>query len=494
MTTLAPRSVSWLARLIIFVALCGAGISAAQPLDRLGTQPPPVLVMVARVDPANADRYFPIIGDEVANAVAMSRLGQRFQISVPFYLERGDEIETAANVVAVLRYPIGDVYVGGGTRVRIGSLDVFFGRVFARVRGLFSVESQNVVAGVEGTEFEFEVERNGNAEITVVDGAVLCASRRVPWRPVRVTRNLAFEVSSGGAEFRVGQASASKLAQLHRWVRSVEVVTPPPTAPVQPPPPVPPPPTPAPPPPISTPPAPSPPFQPVPIPIPIPVPTPQPPPAPAFWGYCCEGGRVVNTTADACRGAFYRSQSAAHAQCRQMTGYCCANGRVYASAPGGCQGKFYADERSALRSCAAPPPPQPFGYCCSNGQISRTAQNQCRGAYFTDEASARHGCAPPPQQGYCCAAGRVVQASRDTCRGTFYNDLPSAQRSCTPPPEQGYCCAGGKVSAAARDRCTGSFHRSQQEAQNACTKIYSAPLRKGMVEKVPTIPKSDAPR
>ena len=90
----------------------------------------------------------------------------------------------------------------------IGSLDVLFGRVFARVKGVFSVENRNVVAGVEGTEFAFEVGLDGDTEITVLDGTVLSSSKKLPWKPLRVTRNQAFWVTSSGMQIKVGAAPA----------------------------------------------------------------------------------------------------------------------------------------------------------------------------------------------------------------------------------------------------------------------------------------------
>ena len=209
---------------VLFVlVLCRAGLAGAQPSPApYGEDRPPWLAMVARTDPADPARY------------ARRRRRRSFQgpdflprrssraATIPYLLQRGDEIETEPNVIAVIRYPIGDVYIDAGTRVRIGSLDVLFGKVFARVRGLFSVENQNVVAGVEGTEFEFEVARNGATQITVLDGIVLSSSKRLPWKPLRVTRNQAFTVTDAGMQFRVGPASPAKLAQLTRWVRGVD--------------------------------------------------------------------------------------------------------------------------------------------------------------------------------------------------------------------------------------------------------------------------------
>src|SRR5438552_14042715 len=153
---------SFVLRVLILLALCHAGLVAGQALPTpSGDERPPRLVMVAREDPADPARYVGVAGVDLSSAVAIYRDGRRLRTTVPRILQRGDEIETDIDVIAVIRYPAGDLYIGGATRARVGSLDVLFGKVFARVRGLFSVESQNVVAGVEGTEFAFEVADDG---------------------------------------------------------------------------------------------------------------------------------------------------------------------------------------------------------------------------------------------------------------------------------------------------------------------------------------------
>src|SRR4029453_6509341 len=131
----------------------------------------------ARVVPLDRSRYVGVPGDDQSEAVAFFRGGQRLPVRIPQLLERDDEFETAKEVMAVIRCPIGDVYVDAGTRVRIGSLDVLFGRVFAKVKGFFSVENRNVVAGVEGTEFAFEVARDGSTDITGIGTPLLSSAK-----------------------------------------------------------------------------------------------------------------------------------------------------------------------------------------------------------------------------------------------------------------------------------------------------------------------------
>jgi hypothetical protein len=439
--------------------------------------------MVARDDPADPTRYIGVFGDDLSDAVAIYRDGRRLRTTVPHILQRGDEIETALNVIAVIRYPAGDVYIGAATLARIGSLDVLFGKVFARVRGLFSVENENVVAGVEGTEFAFDVARDGTVSVTVLDGTVRCSSKTLAWKPVRVARGQTFAATDSNREPRVGPADPAELAQLRSWVRRVDNAVVPPT-----------------------------------------------PPA-TQWGYCCDAGRVFRTTLDGCRGSLYNTQAEAYQRCQPVTmGYCCANGQVTTTTRDRCRGSFYFDQASAHRNCAQPPqlgyccargevwqtnraqcrgsfftdqasarrscasPPPQSGYCCANGQVTSATRNQCRGNYFTDEASARKSCAPSPQLGYCCAGGEVSQTNRAQCRGSFFTDQASARKGCIAPPEKGYCCAGGKVSATTRDRCTGTFARVQEEAQRVCRRKADVLIDRGIVTRPPPPPRNDAPR
>ena len=497
MRTRATRRDSFFRRVLILLLLCHAGFAACQPLATpFAEERPPRLVMVARDDPADPTRYIGVFGDDLSDAVAIYRDGRRLRTTVPQILQRGDEIETAHDVIAVIRYPAGDVYIGAATGARIGSLDVLFGKVFARVRGLFSVENENVVAGVEGTEFAFDVARDGTVSVTVLDGTVRCSSKTLAWKPVRVVRGQTFAATDSNREPRVGPADPAELAQLRSWVRRVDNAVAPPTPPQSP---------------------------------PIPVP-PLPPVPETRWGYCCDAGRVFRTTQDGCRGSLYNTQAEAYQRCAPVTmGYCCANGQVttttrdrcrgsfyfdpasaqsncaphplgYCCAGGEvwqtnraqCRGSFFTDQASARRSCASPSPQS--GYCCANGQVTSATRNQCRGNYFTDEASARKSCAPSPQLGYCCAGGKVSQTNRAQCRGSFFTDQASARKGCIAPPEQGYCCAGGKVSATTRDRCTGTFARVQEEAQRVCRRKADILIDRGIVTKPPPPPRNDAPR
>ena len=474
----ATRDSSWL-RIVALVMLCHAAFAVGQPAPA----PPvderlPSLVMTMRQDPSNAARYIAVLGSDVSDAVGLYRDGRRLSIDLPQFLQRGDEIVTSADTIAVIRYPEGNVYVGSATRARVGSVDVLFGKIFARVRGFFSVENQSVVAGVEGTEFAFEVGSDREVHITVLEGAVRCSSKALSWDPVRVGRGQTFVALDSRGGFLVPPAPIVRpaaprvLAELRNWVLSVDDAIAP--APAPPPPPSPPPP--------------SPPQPPAP-------PPPLPPPSgpPTLSGYCCEAGRIFTATPAECGGALYGTAAEAYRQCRLVSsGYCCANGEVFASAREDCRGIFFVDRASALARCISPPsPPQPSGFCCTRGQVTFATQSQCRGDFFNDEASARRKCASSPQPGYCCAGGQLSQTYREQCRGSFFPDYASARRQCTPLLEQGYCCANGKITPATRDRCAGTFTRTQEEAQRACRRP-EVEIEKRIV--VPKTGRDDVPR
>jgi hypothetical protein len=125
MTTRAARHESFVRNVLIFLVLGHVGLAACQTAPTpSGDERSPRLIMVMRQDPADPTRYIKMFGDDRSGAIRLSRDGRRLSSAVPRTLQRGDEIETRVDVVAVIRYPVGNAYIGGATRVRIGSLDV----------------------------------------------------------------------------------------------------------------------------------------------------------------------------------------------------------------------------------------------------------------------------------------------------------------------------------------------------------------------------------
>jgi hypothetical protein len=259
---------------------------------------------LAREEPAGSGRYVRLQGGE--GVVRAFRGGRPLDARRGAMLQPGDEIETAPNGAAVIRFANqGEVLVTGGTRVRIGSLEVLFGRIIANVRGLFNVTTEGVVAGVEGTQFLVEAQPRREVRVVVADGTVVCRPRDgKSWAPVRLRPGEALSDPYGVREPpRVGRASPAELDEIRRAAQLVS------NAPGQ--------------------------------------------------GYCCDGSRVFPSLSNQCGGQFRWSEAEARQACADLQpGYCCVNGRLSQTNRGGCYGQFFTDASAARRACV-PPQQQP---------------------------------------------------------------------------------------------------------------------------------------
>ncbi|MBK7235365.1 MAG: FecR domain-containing protein [Sterolibacteriaceae bacterium] len=349
----------------------------------------PMLVDVLKQDPRDPDRYVRVRPAELAGVAMVYRNGRAQPVNLPYQLRPGDVIQTGPDAVARIRFPEGhEVILDVNTRARLGSFFVEFGRILARARGFFEAESENVVAGVEGTEFVFQVPRDRSVMVTVLDGVVVCRSRTGVYPPVRLRRGETFLAQPNAALPDTRLATPDELEDIRRWIRQVDGVAPPPPARPD--------------------------------------------------GFCCDGGRVFETSRGRCRGMFFAERGAAEASCQ-------------------------------------PPRPE-FGYCCSDGEVFRTARERCRGSFHLEQRDAERACQRAPQ-GFCCADGRVFESGREQCRGRFFPDRGSAAKYCRPPPESGYCCNDGEVSKSTREQCRGSFHRDAAVARTACRRAIEPPRR-----------------
>jgi len=166
-----------LRRRMLFLPLALAG--CAEPYvvggQSGGTRPPSASQRVATLD---------VEGD-----VELIQGGRRVRGRDGDALNRGDEVRTFAGSYALLTFADGDrVWLDYDTRVRVGSIFTFFGRVFASVSGIFQVDSEFVAASSEGTEFTVTVGRAGRNifSVAVRSGIVGCAPRRGRWAPLRL--------------------------------------------------------------------------------------------------------------------------------------------------------------------------------------------------------------------------------------------------------------------------------------------------------------------
>jgi hypothetical protein len=195
-------------RWLLFVTLVLAlGTSASAQQSAAAVQ----LLQIAREVPGADPRWLRVDGDRPG--VRVWRSGREIAVRRLMWLQPGDEIETGKDVAAVLRFrEAGDALVLNGTRVRIGSLEVVFGRVFALLRNRFTVSSQTVVAGVEGTRFLFEVGRDRAVHVAVAEGVVVCRSPEGAWAPVRLRTNEALRSRyPGRGSPQVGPSDAREL-------------------------------------------------------------------------------------------------------------------------------------------------------------------------------------------------------------------------------------------------------------------------------------------
>jgi hypothetical protein len=354
-----------------FAVVVLLGGCATRP-DRVGATR---LDRVMRKDPSVPSGYVIVDAGEASRFVTVFRGGRPLGARPPFTLEQGDEVETGADGAAVIQFPDGGIAViDVRTRVRVGSLEVLFGRVFASVRGLFSIESENVVAGVEGTDFMFEVRADRGVRVVVLDGVVVGRSKTKSWDPIRLRPGVAFSSRYPNREPpRVGPASQRELDDIRAWVRSV----------------------------IDAP----------------------------RSGYCCDGRKVFASASTECRGFFSATESEARRSC--TIGWCCAGNQVTQTIRARCGGAFYTDRQSAERACA--PKPE-VGWCCEAGRVTSGTRDQCRGKFYTDRQSAERACAPAPT-GWCCLPNyRLEQMTNTSCiasKGKFYTDPNAARAACT---------------------------------------------------------------
>jgi len=273
--------------------LAGCATPANAPLARLS--------QVARELPGADPRWQQ--SDPDAAGVRVWRDGRLIRASRGMALQPGDEVETGPQAAAVIRFrDTGETVLDERTRVRIGSLEVLFGRIFAKVKNLFEASSENVVAGVEGTRFLFEVRPDRSVRVAVADGVVACRSRSNQWAPFRLRPNEAmFSSYPNRSAPRLMPADARELRELEDWSRQVAD-------------------------------------------------------APEY-GWCCMEGRVVPSWSNRCGGNVFSSvQALAQALCKpapapEASGWCCSDGRVSPGPRSQCKGSFFDNRAAAAHAC-----------------------------------------------------------------------------------------------------------------------------------------------
>ena len=139
-------------------------------------------------------------------------------------LRKGDRIETGFNVTAVIRWPgVGDGYLRPNGRAVLGS--VFIDELtefFARVHGIFSVETTHTKSAVSGTAFRVRALPRGSVEVTVYEGVVEVSSPGGDWPTAKLGAGT-MAVAHPGAP-RPVQVPADDLRRTHEWATRIETL------------------------------------------------------------------------------------------------------------------------------------------------------------------------------------------------------------------------------------------------------------------------------
>lgn len=253
----------------------------------------------------------PWLRDDDAGGVRVRRGGGEVPARAGMRLEAGDTVLTASGAAAVLHIGgRGEVAIDQNSAVRIGSLELLFGRLFADLRGLFTVRSETLEAVNEGTRYLFELSRNGELRVVVADGALVCRSMRGAWPDLRLGAGQEL-LYAGRERPRVQRGDPDEVDGALRAIGR---------APRE--------------------------------------------------GWCCQapGRPVLRSVEGRCRGAFYTSQDVAEARCRPAppppppppqptpSGWCCiGKQRLIESTRERCDavsgGSFYASEAAARQRC-----------------------------------------------------------------------------------------------------------------------------------------------
>lgn len=123
--------------------------------------------------------------------VTVVRENQRRNGTLKESVVKGETMLTARDGAAILTIRPGyEVIVEPGTELSIENPSIFLkiGRLFLKklrqAKEVLELKTEFVTAGVEGTEFVFEVLPDGTVHIAVLDGAVVVRPRQAGWAPV----------------------------------------------------------------------------------------------------------------------------------------------------------------------------------------------------------------------------------------------------------------------------------------------------------------------
>lgn len=210
----------WVARVVVVTLLLPTLVACTTPQAPRTVELAAIVVdgsRLAEAGEAGGYRLVRVIRDGVLVPV---RAGMPLRL--------GDRVETSDRVEAVIRYPSGsEIFMRPNSGGRIGSFTEMVGEVFAKIKGLFSVDTTFVKAGAIGTAYLVRAAANGPATVIVFEGRVRCESPTGAWAPVEIGKGAMIVAYTETP--RPVEAGAAEMRQTLEWVDRMERLAPAPT-------------------------------------------------------------------------------------------------------------------------------------------------------------------------------------------------------------------------------------------------------------------------
>lgn len=205
------RRVAWvlmMAMTLPWVAGCATGPEARPP--RLAS----IVVDGERVVREGEDAF-----------VRVWREGRPIAVRAGMALRQGDRVSTGERAEAVIRYPNGtELLMRPRSSGQIGSITGAIGEFFAKVWGVFSIETEYVKAGARGTAFHVRAAPDGRAEVWVINGSVEVSSRLKAWRPLLLTAGTGAVAQLEAPSPR--RLTDAEVAETQAWVERIDRLVP----------------------------------------------------------------------------------------------------------------------------------------------------------------------------------------------------------------------------------------------------------------------------
>ena len=167
-----------------------------------------------------------LTGTVPGDAMHLVRNGAAYHVVPDMVIETGDTLWTGPDTAFVLSYPGGArAYVYPNTRVRIGSIFDDIGKVFVKVKGAFTVKTEFVTAGSEGTQYWVNVRERDEVKVVVVEDVVSLGSNTGAWmkRPLRANEQA---VCRGPLPAVINAADPAEIQHETDWVRNMDRLVP----------------------------------------------------------------------------------------------------------------------------------------------------------------------------------------------------------------------------------------------------------------------------